>query len=129
MAALLAGIPDSLYLCLARNVLGRVPLTPCFVRGNRTPTLPHSFGNSQGAVAESRNGAGNGSSLYEVNIWMWGYGRGQPRQVTVAEAELQQKAANSDARRRAANTMKRRLEKQGEDYYRKLAAGDGAASD
>ena len=28
----------SLYLCLARNVLGRVPLTPCFVRGNRTPT-------------------------------------------------------------------------------------------
>ena len=33
----------SLYLCLARNVLGRAPLTPCFVRGNRTPTLPHSF--------------------------------------------------------------------------------------
>ena len=60
----------SLYLCLARNVLGRAPLTPCFVRGNRTPTLPHSFGNRQGAVADSRTGAGNGSRLYEVNIWM-----------------------------------------------------------
>ena len=71
LAALLAGIPDSLYLCLARNVLGRVPLTPCFVRGNKTPTLPHSFGNRPGAVADSRNGAGNGSRLYEVNIWMW----------------------------------------------------------
>ena len=58
----------SLYLCLARNVLGRVPLTSCFVRGNRTPTLPHSFGNRQGAVADSRNGAGNGSRLYELNI-------------------------------------------------------------
>ena len=56
----------SLYLCLARNVLGRVPLTPCFeVRGSRTPALPRSFGNSQGAVADSRNGAGNGSRLYE----------------------------------------------------------------
>ena len=48
----------SLCICLARNVLGRVPLTPCFVRGNRTPTLPHSLGNRQGAVAYSRNGAG-----------------------------------------------------------------------
>ena len=93
-----------LYLCLARNVLGRVLLTPCFMQGNRTLTLPHSFGNSQEAVADSRNGAGNGSRLYEVNIWMLRYGRGQPRRVTVAEAELQRKAAISDARKRAAGT-------------------------
>ena len=118
----------SLYLCLARNVLGRAPLTPCFVRGNRTPTQPHSFGNRQGAVADSRNGACNGSRLYEGIFWIWCYGRGQPRWVTVAEAELQ-KEAISDARRRAADTMKRRREERGEDYYRKPAAGDGAASD
>ena len=62
-------------------------------------------------MADSRNGAGNGSRLYEVNIWMWRYGRGQPRRVTVAEAELQRKAAISDARRRAADTMKRRRKK------------------
>ena len=64
----------SLYICqcVARNVLGRAPLTPCFVRRNRTPTPPHSFGNSQGAV-------GNGSRLYErLNTWMWRYGRGEP---------------------------------------------------
>ena len=36
----------SLYICLARNVLGRMPLMPCFMTGNRTPTLQHSFGNS-----------------------------------------------------------------------------------
>ena len=72
----------SLSLCLARNVLGRVPLTPCFVQGNRTPTLPHSFGNHQGAVAaaDSRNGAGNCSRIYEVSIWMWRYGRGSATQ-------------------------------------------------
>ena len=54
-------------------------VTPCFMRGNRTPTLPRSFGNRQGAVADSRNGAGNGSRLYEVNIqvWMRRCGRGQ----------------------------------------------------
>ena len=100
----------SLYICLARNVLGRVPLTPCFVQGNRTPTLPHSFDNRQEAVADSRNRAGNGRRLYEVNIWMWHYGRGQPRLVTVAKAELQREAAISDARRRAADTMKPRRE-------------------
>ena len=93
----------------------------------RTPTLPHSFGTRQGAVADSRNGAGNGRRLYEVNIWMLRYGRGQPRRVTVAEAELQRKAAISDARRRAAGTMMRHREERGEDYYRKPAAGDGAA--
>ena len=54
---------------------------------------------------------------------------GQPRRVTVAEAELQQKAAISDARRRAADTRKCRREERGEDYYRKQVAGEGAASD
>ena len=33
----------SLYLCRAENVLGRVPMMPCFVAGNSTPTLPHLF--------------------------------------------------------------------------------------
>ena len=82
-------------------------------------------------MANSRNGAGNGSRLYEVNIWIWRYGRGQPRCVTVAEAELQRKAAISDARKRAADTIKRCREERGEDYKWKLAqdAGDGTASD
>ena len=79
-------------------------------------------------MADSRNGAGNGPRLYEVNIWKLRYGRGQPRLVTVAEAELQRKAAIFDARRRAADTMKRRREERGEDYYRKPATGYGAAS-
>ena len=62
---------------------------------------------------------------------MWRYDRGQPRRVTVAEAELQRQAAISDARKRATDTMKRHREERGEDYYRKPAqdAGDGAASD
>ena len=60
----------SLYICFARNVLGREPFTPCFVQRNRTPTLTHSFGTRQGGVADSRNAAGNGSRFYELNIGM-----------------------------------------------------------
>ena len=90
----------------------------------------HSFGNRQGAVADSRNGAGNGSRLYEVNIWLWSYCSGQPHWVTVAKAELQRKAGISDARTRAADTLKRRKDRRGEDYYRQQAqdASDGSAT-
>ena len=121
----------SLYICWAKNVLGRVPLLPCFVDGNKTPTLPHRFGNRQGAVADSRNGAGNGSKIYELNTWMWRYGRGQPRRVTVAEAEQQRKACIVNARKQAAATLKRRREERGADYCtRRLPdASEDSASD
>ena len=59
----------------------------------------------------SRNGAGNSSRLYELNTLVWHYCRGQPRQVTVANAELQWKAAISNACIRAAETLKRRRDK------------------
>jgi hypothetical protein len=75
----------SLYLCRAasENVLGSVLMMLCFAAGNSTPTLPHRFGDSNGAVADTSAGRGNRSRLFELNLWMWRYGRGQPRQVTV----------------------------------------------
>jgi len=103
----------SLYLCRAENVLGRVPLMPCYVGGNITPTLPHKFGDRQGAVADTSKGRGNGSRLYELNVWMWRYGRGQPRKVTVAEAEQRRKERLTEQRLRAAETLKRRREERG----------------
>jgi hypothetical protein len=123
-----------LYICSAKNVLGRVPLLQCFVDGNSlTPTLPHSFVDRQGAVADSRNGAGNGSRLYELNTWMWRYGRSQPlaRRVTVAEAELQRKAHVTNARKRAAATLKCRREERGADHYtrRSQEANEESGSD
>ncbi len=32
-----------LYICPVANVLGRAPLIPCFIGGNRYPTIPHRF--------------------------------------------------------------------------------------
>ena len=113
---------------------------PCFVQGNRTPTLPHSFGtsNCQGAVADSRKFTNSRNGLYELNTWMSRYGRGQVRRVTdklltltVPKAKLQQKAAISDARTRAAETVKRGRNEWGAEYYSQNSqeAIDGSASE
>ena len=112
----------SIYICPVSNVLGSVPLIPCFVAGNKHPTLPHSFGSRQGAIANTRPGAGNGSRLFELSPWMWGYGRGhrspgQPRKVSVAEAEARRRERTSASRQQAAETLKRRLEQRGADFY------------
>ncbi len=53
-------------------------------------------------------GKGKGSRLYELNLWMWSYGRRQPCKVTVEEAEQRRrelliKASNL---KRAVQTLK-----------------------
>ena len=107
-----------LYICPVSNVLGSVPLIPCFIASNIRPTLLHSFGSRQGAIADTRPGAGNGSRLFELSPWMWRYGRGQPRKVSVAEAEARRRERTSASRQQAAETLKRRLEQcgQGADF-------------
>ena len=102
-----------LYICRAKNVLGRVPLMPCCISGNAHPNLPHSFCNRAGATADSSMGRGNGSRLYELNLWMWCYGRGQPRKVTVAEAEQRLRERLTELRKRAIQTLKQRREERG----------------
>ena len=102
-----------LGICPAANVLGRAPLIPCFIGGNRYPTIPHSFKDDRrlgDASADTQRDRGNGSRLYEVNIWMWRYGRGRSRMVSIAEAERIRSERVSESRLRAAETRKRRSE-------------------
>jgi hypothetical protein len=50
-------------------------------------TLPDRFGNRAGATADSSVGIScisNGSRLYELNHWMWHYGRRQPCRVKLS---------------------------------------------
>jgi len=104
-----AAIP-TLYVCDVKNVLGRVPLMPCFLDGSPHPTIPYSYRsghNLAGGTADTRVG-GNGSKLYEVNVWMWRYGRGQPRKMSVAEAVSRRQQRFAEGRRRAVQTFKRR---------------------
>ena len=85
-----AAIP-SLYICHVKSVLGRVPMIPCFVAGNTQPMIPYLLRNQRGRAAwaaDTRPDGGNGSRLYELNLWMWCYagGRGQERKVSVLYA-------------------------------------------
>jgi hypothetical protein len=78
----------TLYVCPVENVLGSVPLMPCY-KGNLHNTIPHSLLHAvpAGAAADSRPDRGTGSRLFEVNIWMWRYGRAFPRKISVEDAE------------------------------------------
>ena len=51
---------------------------------------------------------------------MWRYGRGQPRKLSVAEAEARlarRQERTSASRQQAAATLKWRLEQRGADFY------------
>jgi hypothetical protein len=100
-----------LCICPVANVLGRAPLIPCFIGGNSHPTIPHSFRNGPrlgSAAADTQRDRGNGSRLYEVNIWMWCYGRGRARMVSIAEAERIRAEPLSESKIRAAEEASQR---------------------
>jgi hypothetical protein len=102
-----------LYICPVANVLGRAPLIPSFIGGNSHPTIPYRFKVDRRighASADTQRDRGNGSRLYEVNIYMWRYGRGRPRMVSIAETERIRAEQLSESRTRAAETRKRRSE-------------------
>ena len=72
----------SLYVCPVENVLGRVPLIPCYLNGNTSNTIPYRYRGAipaKAAVADSRPDRRTGSTgrLFDINIWMcqWRYGR------------------------------------------------------
>ncbi len=114
-----AGVEKARAELLNRD--GSIKDLPRFIRGNRHPTIPHRFKDDRrlgDASADTQRDRGNGSRLYEVNIWMWRYGRGRSRMVSIAEGERMRSESLSESRLRAAETRKRRSE---------VAAAAGAA--
>ncbi len=99
----------TLYVCPVENVLGRAPLMPCYLKGNLHNTIPHSFRHAvpEGAAADSRPDSGTGSKLFELNIWMWHYGRALPRKISVEDAEEMRFKRVQESRWKGAETLKR----------------------
>ena len=104
-----------LYVAPAANMVGRVPLMPLFLAGNSTPTIPHKYsqhkrsgfpvGTCDTAAADGRRG----SDVYEVNPWLWQFGRGKPRLGGLAvEQTMVRKSAVADERHKKAVETKRR---------------------
>ena len=99
-------------------MVGRVPLIPLFLAGNSTPTIPHQYsqhkrsgfpvGSCDSAAADGRRG----SNVYEVNTWLWQFGRGKPRlgglSVEKTDDSLRKEAALNERSLRGAETRRRR---------------------
>jgi hypothetical protein len=51
-----------------------------------------------------------GSNVYEVNPWLWQFGRGKPRLggLSVEDTELRKQAASVDRHQRSAETRRHR---------------------
>ena len=77
-----------------------------------------------GELPDAQPDRGNGSRLYEVNLWLWRYGRGQPRTMSIEEAEAARQDRVSDARARAEETKKRRREAAAREGAERAAAAD-----
>jgi hypothetical protein len=100
----------------AENIVSRVPVIPFFLAGNSTPTIPHKlskhkdsgfpFGCADAAAADGRRG----SNVYEVNPWLWQFGRGKPRLggLTVEDTTERKKAARDERIQRGWETRQHR---------------------
>ncbi len=99
----------TLYVGRVEDLLGPVPLIPCFLDGNATSTIPHKYANRQRTAFECgcADGAGpasrKGSHVYEINTGLWAFGRPQPRigGLSVAKTQQIRKASRSKAAKRA----------------------------
>jgi hypothetical protein len=105
----------SLYVGLLSDILGRAPLAPCFLDGNSTPTIPACFARQRQSAfpfGQADTDSSQGSNVYEVNIWLWQFGRGRPRigGRDVAETEKRREARMKARQGRAWETRKRRKE-------------------
>ena len=107
----------TMYICPVTNVLGRIPLIPCYMDGQTHATIPHRFRktNLGGAIADSMAENGTGSRLYELNVWMWRYGRSLQRTISVAESEKIQHKRLLESRSKGAETKRRRRDARHED--------------
>jgi hypothetical protein len=103
----------SLYVGLLSDILGRAPLAPCFMAGNSTPTIPACYAHQKQSAfpfGEADTDGSPGSNVYEVNIWLWQFGRGRPRigGIDVAESERRREERMERRKRQEWETRKRR---------------------
>ena len=109
----------TLYVGRVEDLLGRVPLIPCFLDGNATSTIPHKYSSRQRDAFECgcADGAGPNSRrsrhVYEINTWLWNFGRPQPSVggLSVAKTEKIRRKSRSEAAKRAWATKRSRADK------------------
>ena len=97
-------------------MVGRVPLIPLFLAGNTTPTIPHQYSQHKrsgfpvGSCDSAAEDGRRGSNAYEMNLWLWQFGRGKPRLggLSVEETAERKQAHRDESHKRAVETRWRR---------------------
>ena len=95
---------------------GECPFSPLFLDGNATPTIPHHLHHlkasafQHGAADAAKPEGRRGSNAYEVNTWLWQFGRGRERLggLSVSETEDRREQVVSAGAKRGAETSRRR---------------------
>ena len=90
---------------LSENLRGQVPLMPLSLAGNATPTIPRLYskrkdsgfpmGCADAAVVDGRRD----SNIFEVNPWLWRFGRGKPRLGGLSVEDTAERKAAASVRR------------------------------
>ena len=113
----------SLLCMLAGWRTSLVPLFPCFLDGNTTSIISYKYAARQKQAFEfgCADGQGptsrRGSHVYEINAWLWNFGRPQPRVggLSVAKTERIRTKSRSEAARRAWKTKNARKQRAEEE--------------
>ena len=105
-----------LFVGHIHHALGRVPLMPCFLDGNTTPTIPKSQREQKRTKfpwGQADNPRGLGSKLYEVNNFMWEFGRPKKREMSFEAAQAMRKKRQDEAVKKRVSTKDRSEKIQG----------------
>ncbi len=87
-----------------------------FLAGNSTPTIPHQYSQHKrtgfpvGSCDTAAGDGWRGSNVYEVNQWLWQFGRGKPRLggLSVEKTDARKEAAQTERLLHGAETRRRR---------------------
>ncbi len=100
-----------LYVALAANMVG----------SNTTPTIPHKHSKNKnscfptGCADAAAEDGRRGSNVYEVNTWLWQFGRGKPR---LGGLTIEETSDRQDSARKASDKCRKET--------REGSKGDGA---
>ena len=89
---------------------------PLFLAGSSTPTIPHKYSQNKrsdfpvGTCDSAATDGRRGSNVYEVNHWLWQFGRGKLRLggLSVEKTDDKKEAALEEWSLRGAETRWRR---------------------
>jgi hypothetical protein len=121
------------YVGFIKHTLCRVPLMPCFLHGNETPTIPISYRAKKNLFPHGRVDGPRtpGSKVYEVNQFLWQYGKGRPKHELKARGDnrVEGRKFAKRTRRKAALALAKDLQEEPDSELSQASSDSDADAD